>query len=110
MSPGCDVPWRDEVLTQCRGSQHPSSLLVEGAGRARVSATSAPLCHALVATGVVCHQCESLCLSRVCSIKDGALRFYHILHKEEMPRNACHLIFIGCSGCVHVSMGVHQAL
>ena len=41
---------------QCTGSQHPSSLLVEGAGRARVLAPPASWCHALVATGVVRHQ------------------------------------------------------
>ena len=52
---GCDVAWQDEVLTQCSRSQHPSSLLVEGAGRARVSAPPAPWCHALVAMGVVRH-------------------------------------------------------
>ena len=40
---------------QCSGSQHPSSLLVEGAGRARLSAPPTPRCHALVATGVVRH-------------------------------------------------------
>ena len=53
--PGCDVLWRDEVLTQCSGSQHPSSLPVEGAERARVSAPPAPWCHVLVSTGVVRH-------------------------------------------------------
>ena len=49
------MSWRDEVLTQCSGSQHPSSLPVKGAGHARVSAPSASWCHALVATGVVRH-------------------------------------------------------
>ena len=46
---------------QCSGSQHPSSLLVEGAGRSRVSAPSVPWCHALVARGVVRHQEDSFC-------------------------------------------------
>ena len=55
-SPGCDVPWRDEVLTRCSGSQHPSSLPVKGAGRAQVSTPPAPWCHDLVATGVIRHQ------------------------------------------------------
>ena len=41
---------------QCSGSQHPSSLPIEGAGRAQVSAPPTPWCHALVATGVACHQ------------------------------------------------------
>ena len=40
---------------RCSGSQHPSSLSVEGAGRAWVSAPPVPWCHALVATGVVLH-------------------------------------------------------
>ena len=51
--------------------------------------------------------CEFLCLSRISSIKDGALRFAHIAHEEETSRNACHLIFIGCSRCVHVSNEVN---
>ena len=38
---------------RCSGSPHPSSLLVEGAGRARVSVPPAPWCHALVTIGVV---------------------------------------------------------
>ena len=45
---------------QCSGSQHPSSLPVEGAGRAGVSAPPVPWCHALVATGVVRHHIFSL--------------------------------------------------
>ena len=45
-SPGCEVPWRDEVL---------APLLVKEAGRARVSAPPASWFHALVAMGVVCH-------------------------------------------------------
>ena len=53
---GCDVSWRDKVLTRCSGNKHPSSLPVEGAGRARVLAPPALWCHALVATGVVRHQ------------------------------------------------------
>ena len=44
---------------QCSGSQHPSSLLVEGAGRAWVLAPLVPWCHALVATGIVCHHSAS---------------------------------------------------
>ena len=54
------MSWRDEVLTWCSGNQHPSSSPVKGAGRARVSAPPAPLCHALVATGVVRHQSPAM--------------------------------------------------
>ena len=54
--------------------------------------------------------CESLSLSRVHLIEDGALKFFHVAHEEETPRNACHLIFLGHSECVHVSTGVHRAL
>ena len=54
--------------------------------------------------------CKSLHLSRVHLIKDGALKFCHIVREEEMPRKGYRLIFIGCSGCVHVSRGVHQSL
>ena len=37
-----NVSWRDEDLTWCSETRHPSSLLIEGAGRARVSAPPAP--------------------------------------------------------------------
>ena len=40
--PGCGMSWRDEVLTWCSGSRHPSSLPVEGAGCVRVSAPPVP--------------------------------------------------------------------
>ena len=53
--------------------------------------------------------CELLPLSRVHSIEDRALRFWHFACEEEMPYNACHLIFIGCFECVHVSTRVHRA-
>ena len=54
--------------------------------------------------------CEFLYLSRVHSIEDQALRFRHVAQKEETPGNAYRLIFIGPSGCVHVSMRVHWSL
>ena len=54
-SSGCDVPWRDEVLTRCSGSPHPSSLPIEEPGHVRVSAPPVSWCHALVALGVVRH-------------------------------------------------------
>ena len=57
---------------QCSGSQHPSSLLVKGAGHARLSALPAPWCHAFVAMGVVCH--HVLCL--VCEVYSF---FHHLL-------------------------------
>ena len=57
------MSWRDEVLTQCSGSQHPSSLPIKGAGRARLSAPTAPWCHALVAMGIVCHHSLSSAIS-----------------------------------------------
>ena len=63
-SSACDVSWRDEVLTPCSGSQHTSSLPVEGAGRAPVSAPPAPWSHALVVTGVVRHRVCCLILTR----------------------------------------------
>ena len=53
---------------------------------------------------------ESLLLSCVHSIQDCVLRFYHVSREEETSRNACHLIFIGCSRCVHMSTRVHRAL
>ena len=52
--------------------------------------------------------CKSLCLSCVCLIEDGALRFCHVAREEEALRNDCCLIFIGRSGYVHVYMGVHR--
>ena len=54
--------------------------------------------------------CESLSLSHVCLIEDRVLRFCNVVREEEMTRNACRLIFIARSGCVYVSIGVHQVL
>ena len=42
--------------------------------------------------------------------QDGSLIFHHVAREEETSHNACRLIFIECSRCVHVSVGVHQAL
>ena len=47
--------------------------------------------------------CESLLLSRVHLIKDGALRFCLLTCEEEMSHNAYRLIFIELSGCEHTS-------
>ena len=54
--------------------------------------------------------CESLCLSCVRLIEDGALRFCHVAHEEETPRNTCHLISIRRFRCVHVSTEVHRSI
>ena len=54
--------------------------------------------------------CKLLPLSHVCLFKDGALRFRQVECEEETLHNACRFIFIGRSGCIHVSMGVHWAL
>ena len=58
----CDVSWQDKVLAWCSGSQYPSSLTVEGARRAWVSAPPTLWCPALVATGVIRHQYKSIFL------------------------------------------------
>ena len=50
---------RDEVLKPRSRSQHPSSSLVKGVGRAWVSAPLALWYNALVATGVVRHHSSS---------------------------------------------------
>ena len=38
--------------------------------------------------------CESLSLSRVCLIEDGALKFFHVTREEEASLNVHLLIFI----------------
>ena len=38
------------------------------------------------------HGCESLLLSRVCSIEDEAHRFCHIVHEEELLGDRVRLI------------------
>ena len=54
--------------------------------------------------------CESLRLSHVHLINDGALRFRYVAREEEMLHNACRLIFIERSRCIHMSTGVHRLL
>ena len=54
--------------------------------------------------------CELLRLSHVHSMKDEALKFCHVTHKEETSCDAYRLIFMGRSRCVHVSMEVYQPL
>ena len=53
-------------------------------------------------------ECESSRLSHVCLIKDGALRFCHIICEEEVLCNAYRLIFIEHLRCRYVSIGVHR--
>ena len=53
--------------------------------------------------------CESLPLSHVCSIKDGALRFCHIARAEEASCDHVCLIGNRCLRCGNASSEVHQA-
>ena len=86
------MSWRDEVLTRCSGSQHPSSLPVEGAGHARVLVPPEPWCHALVATGVVRHQF------------DGYYVAYKPITLSSILFMFIEMKFIHCHSCVMFAM------
>ena len=53
--------------------------------------------------------CESLTLSHVRLIKDGALRFCHVARENEASRNRICLIINRCLRCHHTSNEVHWA-
>ena len=51
--------------------------------------------------------CESLSLSRVRSIKDGALIFRHVIREEKASRDLVGPMVDGCLRCRHSSTEVH---
>ena len=52
--------------------------------------------------------CEFLPLSRVNSIEDGALRFYHVASEEKASRDCVRLIVNRRMRCRHASIEVHR--
>ena len=52
--------------------------------------------------------CKSLPLSHVRSIKDGALKFYHVAHEEEALRDCVSLIINQRERCHHTFIEVHR--